>query len=186
MKLYLKNLVNNRSKIIVKAELEKLGLTSVSIDFGEIETNGIVPDEKLELLAARLSKMGLSLLNDKKSILIEKIKNTIIELIHYSDFRLKINFSDYLGEKLNYDYTYLSNIFSESQGYTIEHFLIINKIERVKELLIYDELNVTEIAFKMHYSSPGHLSNQFRKMTGLTPSHYKQLKLNSHGPPENV
>ncbi len=115
-------------------------------------------------------------MDDKKAVLIEKIKNIIIEMVHYKDELLKMNFSDYLSEKLNYDYTYLANLFSEVQGTTIEKFIISHKIERVKELIIYDELNLTEIAWKMHYSSVAHLSNQFKKITGLTPSHFKQLK----------
>ena len=119
--------------------------------------------------------MGLELMDDKKSVLIEKIKNVIIESIHYADEQLQINFSNYLSEKLNYDYTYLSNLFSEVEGTTIEHFIIAHKIEKVKELLVYDEINLTEIARKLHYSSVAHLSNQFKKVTGLTPSHFKLL-----------
>ena len=115
-------------------------------------------------------------MDDKKAVLIEKIKNAIIEMVHYKDELPKTNFSDYLSEKLNYDYTYLANLFSEVQGTTIEKFIISHKIERVKELIIYDELNLTEIAWNMHYSSVAHLSNQFRKITGLTPSHFKKLK----------
>src|SRR6476620_10617282 len=115
-------------------------------------------------------------MDNKKSMLIEKIKSVVIESIHYSEEQLQINFSKYLSEKLNYDYTYLSNLFSEVQGTTIEHFIIAHKIERVKELLVYDELNLTAIAWKLHYSSVAHLSNQFKKVTGLTPSHFKLLK----------
>jgi AraC-type DNA-binding domain-containing proteins len=115
-----------------------------------------------------------------------RIKNIIVELVHYSDKRLEINFSDYLSGKLNYNYTYLANLFSKNQGTTIEHFFLTHKIERVKELLVYDELNLTEIAYKMHYSSVAHLSNQFKKMTGLTPSHYKHLKQKRRKPLENV
>jgi AraC-like DNA-binding protein len=118
----------------------------------------------------------LELLDDKKSILIEKIKSVIVEMIHYSDELPQINFSDYISEKLNFDYTYLSNVFSEVKGITIQHFIIINKIERVKELLLYDELNLTEISYKLQYSSVAHLSNQFKKVTGLSPSFYKQLQ----------
>ena len=121
--------------------------------------------------------MGLELIDDKKSMLIQKIKNVIIELVHYSEEPLAINFSDYLSQKLQHDYTYLANLFSEVEGITIEHFIIAHKIERVKELLVYDELNLTEIAFQMHYSSVAHLSSQFRKVTGLTPSHFKQIKI---------
>jgi AraC-like DNA-binding protein len=123
-----------------------------------------------------LHQTGLELMNDKKALLIEKIKKIIIEMVHYVDELPKTNFSDYLSEKLNYDYTYLANLFSEVQGITIEKFIISHKIERVKELIIYDELNLTEIAWLMHYSSVAHLSNQFKKITGLTPSHFKKLK----------
>src|SRR4029078_6161347 len=124
----------------------------------------------------RLLKSGLELLDDKRSILIERIKNVITEMIHYSDELPTQNYSDYISEKLEYDYTYLSNIFSEVKGITIQQFIIIHKIERVKELLLYDELNLTEISYKLHYSSVAHLSNQFKKITGLSPSFYKKLK----------
>ena len=127
-------------------------------------------------------------MDDRKSILIEKIKNVIVEYVHYADHDepLKINFSNYLAGKLNHDYTYLSNLFSEVQGTTIEHFIIIHKIERVKELLVYDELNLTEIAYKLHYSSVAHLSTQFKKITGLTPSHFKQLRNKRRNTLENL
>ena len=176
MKLFLKNMVGDRCKLKVKAELEKLGVNYAAIELGQVEILERLSNEQLQLLDLGLKKSGLALLEDKKLILIERIRNIIIELIHYSDKPPKINFSEYLSEKLNYDYTYLANIFSEIQGITIEHYLIKHKIERIKELLIYDELNVTEIADKMHYSSVAHLSNQFKKYTGLTPSHYKHLK----------
>ena len=169
-------MVSDRCKAVVKSELKKLGFHSTLITLGEVETKeNLTPDEQIRL-NANLKKSGLAIMEDKKSILVEKIKNNIIELVHYSEEQLKINFSVYLSEKLNYDYTYLSNLFKENQGTTLEHFYLIHKIERVKELLIYGELNITEIAYKMHYSSVAHLSNQFKKMTGLTPSHYKRLK----------
>jgi AraC-like DNA-binding protein len=133
-----------------------------------------------------LLRSGLELMDDKKAVLIEKIKNAIIEMVHYKDELLKVNFSDFLSEKLNYDYTYLANLFSETQGTTIEKFIIAHKIERVKELIIYDEFNLTEIAWMMHYSSVAHLSNQFKKITGLTPSHFKQLKDKRRQAIENV
>jgi AraC-like DNA-binding protein len=162
--------------MVVKSELERLGLQHTVIELGEAEINGDISDDKKAKLDAALKKQGLELMDDKKSMLIEKIKTVIIELIHYSDFPLKINLSDYLTSRINYDYTYLANLFSEVQGTTIEHFFIYHKIERVKELLVYDELNLKEIAYKLHYSSVAHLSNQFKKVTGLTPSHFKQLK----------
>jgi AraC-like DNA-binding protein len=139
-----------------------------------------------EQLKINLLRSGLELLDDKKSILIEKIKNVITEMVHYSDELPKVNFSDFLSEKLQYDYTYLSNIFSEVKGITIQQFIIIHKIERVKELLLYDELNLTEISYKLHYSSVGHLSNQFKKITGLSPTFYKQLKQKRQSVLENM
>jgi AraC-like DNA-binding protein len=165
-----------RCKMAVKSELERLGLKYISVELGEVEIIREISSEQRIQLDAGLKKTGLELMDSRKSILIEKIKIIIIELIHYSDYPLKINLSDYLTSKLNYDYTYLANLFTEVQGTTIEHFFIFHKIERVKELLVYDELNLKEIAFKLHYSSVAHLSNQFKKITGLTPSHFKKLK----------
>lgn len=164
--------------MIVKSELENLGLHYKSVDLGEAEIMEDVSTEQFAELNIALRKSGLELMDDKKSILIEKIKNVIVEHVHYSDLDepLKINFSNHLAKKLNHDYTYLSNLFSEVQGTTIEHFIIIHKIERVKELLVYDKLTLTEIAYKLHYSSVAHLSTQFKKITGLTPSHFKQLR----------
>lgn len=186
MDLHIKNMVSNRCKMIVKSELEKLGLHFKNLNFGEVEITEEFPEENKNQLNISLKKSGLALIDDKKDVLVEKIKNIIIELVHYSEKQLKINLSDYLSEKLNYDYTYLANLFSEHQGITIEHFFLNHKIERVKELLIYDELNITEIADRMHYSSVAHLSNQFKKMTGLTPSHYKHLKVKKRTPLERV
>ena len=169
-------MVSIRCKMIVKSELQKLGLHFASVELGIVEILEQITPHQRDQLKICLKKSGLELMDDKKSILIEKIKNTIVELIHYSDEPLKINFSEYLSTKLNYDYTYLSNLFTEVQGTTIEKFIIFHKIERVKELIVYDELNLSEIAFKLHYSSVAHLSNQFKKITGLTPSHFKKLK----------
>jgi YesN/AraC family two-component response regulator len=176
MKLYLKYMVSIRCKMLVKAELEKLGLHYKRVELGEAEIEENISTQTWNELNAALKKSGIELMDDKKSILIERIKNVIIELVHYSEDPLEINFSDYLSQKLHHDYTYLANLFSESQGTTIEHFLITHKIERVKELLVYDELNITEIAWKMGYSSVAHLSNQFKKITGLTPSFFKKIK----------
>lgn len=186
MYLHIKNMVSNRCKLIVKSELEKLGLHYTTINLGEVEITEDLSGEKHDLLHLNLKKSGLALIEDKKGILVEKIKIIIIELVHYSENQLTINFSDYLSQKLNHDYTYLANLFSENQGITIEHFLLNHKIERVKELLIYDELNITEIAEKLHYSSVAHLSNQFKKMTGLTPSQYKHLRVKKRKPLEKV
>jgi AraC-like DNA-binding protein len=172
--------------MIVKEELHKLGLKFITLDLGVVEVMEDITPEQRELLKANLLRSGLELLDDKRSILIEKIKNVITELIHYSDELPRVNYSDYISEKLGYDYTYLSNIFSEVKGTTIQQFIIINKIERVKELLLYDELNLTEIAYKLHYSSVAHLSNQFKKITGLSPSFFKQLKQKRKGNLENL
>jgi AraC-like DNA-binding protein len=162
--------------MIVKEELAKLGVPSVVVDLGMVEVLEDITEKQREQLKINLLKSGLELLDDKKAILIEKIKNVITEMIHYSDELPKVNYSDYISKKLNYDYTYLSNIFSEVKGITIQQFIIIHKIERVKELLLYDQLNLTEISYKLHYSSVAHLSNQFKKVTGLSPSFFKQMK----------
>jgi AraC-like DNA-binding protein len=162
--------------MMVEAELQKLGLRYVFIDLGMVEIPQALTSLQREQLRENLLQSGLELLDDKKSILIEKIKTVITELIHHSGEMPKPNYSAYLSEKLNYDYTYLSNIFSEVKGTTIQQFIIIHKIEKVKELLLYDELNLTEIAHQLHYSSVAHLSTQFKKVTGLSPSFYKQLK----------
>jgi AraC-like DNA-binding protein len=162
--------------MMVKDELNKLGIPYKAIDLGMVETLDDVTEQQQQQLKSNLAKSGLELLDDKRSILIEKIKNVIIEMIHYSEEIPKTNYSDYISEKLDYDYTYLSNVFSEVKGITIQQFIIINKIEKVKELLLYDELNLTEISYKLHYSSVAHLSNQFKKITGLSPSFFKKLK----------
>lgn len=169
-------MVSLRCKMLVKSELEKLGLTSISIDLGTVEIQGDITKEQLESFRKNLQKSGLELLDDKKNILVEKIKSVIIEMIHYSDVIPEVNDSDYISEKLGYDYTYLSNTFSEVKGITIQQYIIMHKIEKVKELLIYDELTLTEIAYQLHYSSVAHLSNQFKKVTGLTPTYFKELK----------
>jgi AraC-like DNA-binding protein len=176
MKLYIKYMVSLRCKMIVKEELAKLGVSFTTLDLGMIEVRDSITGQQREELKRQLLKSGLELLDDKKSILIERIKSVIIELIHYSDEIPKVNFSEYLSEKLHYDYTYLANVFSEVKGTTIQQFIIMHKIEKVKELLLYDELNLTEISYKLHYSSVSHLSNQFKKITGLSPSFFKQLK----------
>lgn len=160
----------------VKAELTKLGLHYIIVELGEVEIMENISVEQHDQLKEALLKSGLELMDDKKSVLIQKIKNIIVELIHYSEEPLSINFSFFLSEKLKHDYTYLANLFSEVQGITIEKYIIAHKIERVKELLVYNELSLTEISYLMHYSSVAHLSTQFKKVTGLTPSHFKQLK----------
>jgi AraC-like DNA-binding protein len=176
LKLYIKYMVSLRCKMIVKEELKKLGLKYVIVELGMVEIMEDITQKQHNQLKINLLKSGLELLDDKKVILIEKIKNVVIEMVHYSDELPKVNYSDYLSEKLNYDYTYLSNIFSEVKGITLQQFIIIHKIERVKELLLYDELNLSEISYKLNYSSVSHLSKQFKKVTGLSPSFYRQLK----------
>jgi AraC-like DNA-binding protein len=165
-----------RCKMVVKDELSKLGLKHMVVELGEVELLEAMTPEQHDEFKVALLKSGLELLDDKKSVFIQKIKNIIIELVHYSEEPLSVNLSEYLSKKLNHDYTYLANLFSEVAGVTIEKFFIIHKIERVKELLVYNELTLTEIAYKMHYSSVSHISSQFKKVTGLTPSHFKQLR----------
>jgi AraC-like DNA-binding protein len=179
-------MVSIRCKMMVKEELRKLGLHFIVVDLGEVEIMEDLTVLQRDLLRVALLESGLELMDDKKAVLIEKIKNVIIEMVHYSEESIKINFSDYLSEKLKHDYTYMSNLFSEVQGTTIEQFIISHKVERIKELIIYDELNITEIAYKMNYSSVAHLSNQFKKVTGLSPTHFKQLKDKRRSPLEDV
>lgn len=179
-------MVSNRCKMAVKEELKKLGLHFVVVDLGEVDIMENLSEEKRERLKNGLFNAGLELMDDKRSVLIERIVNVITEMIHHSDEIPKVNYSDFISEKLNYDYTYLSNIFSEVKGITIQQFIIIHKIERAKELLLYDELNLTEISYKLHYSSVAHLSNQFKKITGLSPSHFKQLKDRKRTPIEEI
>ena len=172
--------------MVVKSELEKLGIPYANVKIGEADIVGSIAPEQIEQLDIGLRKSGLLVMDDKRSILVEKIKSAIIELVHYTEDQIKVNLSDYLSEKLNYDYTYMANLFSEVKGITIEKFFLAHKIEKVKELLVYDELNLTEISYKMHYSSVAHLSNQFKKHTGLTPSHFKTLKNKRRGTLEDV
>jgi AraC-like DNA-binding protein len=186
MKLYIKYMVSLRCKMMVKEELKKLGLKYLVVELGMVDILEDISETNREKLKSNLLRSGLELLDDKKSILIEKIKGVIVEMIHYSDEVPHINFSDYVSEKLDLDYTYLSNVFSEVKGITIQQFVIINKIEKVKELLLYDELNLTEISYKMDYSSVAHLSNQFKKITGLSPSFYKHLQQKRKSNLENV
>lgn len=176
MKLFIKYMISNRCKLAVKEELTKMGLHFVVVDLGEVEIMEELTPEQRQLLQLGLNSSGLELMDDKKAILIERIKNVIIDMIYHIDELPNMNYSDYISEKLNYDYTYLSNLFTEVKGVNIRQFIIVHKIERVKELLFYGELNLTEISYKMHYSSVAHLSNQFKKLTGLSPSAYKQLK----------
>lgn len=179
-------MVSLRCKMMVQEELRKLGLGYVTVELGAVELSEKITKLERDALKANLLESGLELLDDKKSILIEKIKNVITELIHYSEELPNVNFSDYLSKKLQYDYTYLANTFSEVKGITIQQFIILHKIEKVKELLLYGELNLTEISYQLHYSSVAHLSNQFKKVTGLTPTAYQQLKNKRTNNLENV
>ena len=179
-------MVSNRCKMAVKDALKKLGVHFILVDLGEVDIMENINEAQRNELKSMLLNSGLELMDDKRSMLIEKIKNVIIEMVHHKEEAIKVNFSDYLSEKLNHDYTYLANLFSEVQGTTIEQFIIHHKIERIKELIIYDELNITEIAWKMNYSSVAHLSNQFKKVTGLSPSHFKQMKNKRRSPIEEI
>jgi YesN/AraC family two-component response regulator len=179
-------MVSARCKALVKQELKSIGLHFKVVDLGEVEIMETISLELREELKTRLQSAGLELMDDKKAMLIEKIKNVIVDMVHHSDEMIKTNFSTYLNEKLQHDYTYMSNLFSEVQGTTIEQFIIAHKIERIKELILYDELNITEIAWKMNYSSVAHLSNQFKKVTGLSPTHFKQLKDKRRIPLEEI
>jgi len=169
-------MVSLRCKLLVKSELEKLGIAYKHVELGEADLEALLSNEQQQTLKAVLAKSGLELMDDKKAMLVEKVKEVIIEMVHYADEFPETHFSDFLSKKLKHNYKYLSNLFSEVKGTTIEHFIIIHKIEKVKELIIYDELSLTEIAYKMNYSSVAHLSNQFKKVTGLTPTFFRKMK----------
>ncbi len=179
-------MVSLRCKMMVKAELEKLDLKYVVVELGMVDILEDITNEQRNKLKENLLKSGLELLDDKRSILIEKIKAVIVEMVHYTDEMPEVNYSEYISKKLGYDYTYLANIFSEVKGTTIQKFIIMHKIERVKELLLYDELNLTEISYKLNYSSVAHLSSQFKKVTGLTPTFFKHLRNKRLGMLEDV
>ena len=179
-------MVSNRCKMVVKEELKKLGLHFIVVDLGEVEIMETLTRDQQESLKAGLLNSGLEIMDDRKAVLIEKIQNVVTEMIHYTEEAPKINYSKYISEKLNYDYTYLSNLFSEVKGITVQQYIIVHKIEKAKELLFNNELNLTEISYKLHYSSVAHLSNQFKKITGLTPSHFKQLKDKKRKPLEEL
>jgi len=176
MKLYIKFMVSLRCKMLVKQELKNLGIHYSCVDLGLVEIIGEITEDKRNKLKAALFKSGLEMMDDKKSILIEKIKIIITEMIHYNEELPKVKYSEYISNIMGYDYTYLANVFSEVEGITIEHYIIAHKIEKVKELLIYDELNLSEISYSMNYSSVSHLSTQFKKVTGHTPTYFKNLK----------
>jgi len=186
MMLYIKYMVSNRCKLLVKEALTDLGLHFILVELGVVEIMETLSSTQLQSLNAVLTEAGLEIMDDKKAKLVERIKNVVIEMVHHSKEIPKTNFSDYISDKLSHDYTYLANLFSETQGSTIEHFIIAHKTERIKELIIYDEMNITEIAFKMNYSSVAHLSSQFKKVTGLSPTRFKQLKERKRNPIEEI
>jgi AraC-like DNA-binding protein len=176
MKLYIKNMVCNRCIWVVKNELERLGFKPIQLTLGEVELSQNINQEEKEAINNHLQTFGFEVIDDKKSRLIGQIKSLIIELVHHQNSKLTTNLSDILSTTLHQDYNYLSNLFSEVEGTTIEKYFIAQKIEKVKELLVYDELSLSEIADKMNYSSVAYLSNQFKKVTGLTPTHFKNVK----------
>ena len=176
MKLYIKNMVCSRCKMVVKAQLESKGLRPLSVNLGEVEIEGDLSKNQLSQLDTSLKSLGFELIDDRKSQTIEKIKTAIVTLVHHSDHDIKTNLSSFITSQIHQDYNYLSNLFSEVEGTTIEKYFIAQRIERVKELIVYDELSLSEIADQLGYSSVAYLSNQFKKVTGLTPSHFKQLK----------
>ncbi|MEO7175235.1 MAG: helix-turn-helix transcriptional regulator [Saprospiraceae bacterium] len=179
-------MVSLRCKMIVTTILDQMELQHGEIELGVVTIVGNLDSKQRDKLRRDLAKTGLELIEDKKAILIEKIINVVVTMIHYSVELPTTNYSDYISDKLDYNYTYLSNLFSEVKGITLQHFIIIHKIERVKELILYDELNLTEIADTLHYSSVAHLSNQFKKITGLSPSFFKNLKQKRMGFLENL
>lgn len=184
--IFIKNMVCNRCIMVVRSEFEKLGLYPSSVRLGEVILDEELTVEKKTVLSKKLESLGFSLLDDRKTRLIEQIKTLIIELIHEYDDQLKENLSDYLSTKLNHDYNYLSNLFSQVEGVTIEKYFIAQKIERVKELLVYDELTLNEIADKLNYSSTAYMSAQFKKVTGFTPGQFKKLQDNSRKPLDEI
>jgi AraC-like DNA-binding protein len=186
MKLYIKNMVCNRCIMVVRSELDKFGVKTLSVELGEAEIDRELSKEEKQRLTEVLQRLGFDLIDDKKSRVIERIKTLIVELVHEKDSQLKTSLSDYLTTNLHQDYHYLSNLFSEVEGTTIEKFFINQKIEKVKELLVYDELSLSEIAYKMNYSSVAYLSSQFKKVTGLTPSHFKNIKTLKRKPLDEV
>jgi YesN/AraC family two-component response regulator len=166
--------------------LKEIGIPYSAIRLGEIQIDDDVLAEKLISLSEKLNAIGFELINDKKGRIIEQIKTSIIDIVHHSSDHPKINLSDFLADKLHYDYNYLSNLFSEIEGITIEKYFIAQKIEKVKEFLVYDELSLSEIAYQLGYSSVAYLSNQFKKLTGLTPGHFKKIKTEKRRPLDNL
>jgi AraC-like DNA-binding protein len=186
MRLFIKNMVSIRCKMVVKAELSKMHLNFKVLEFGEVEIEEKICETKYDILKVALSRHGLELMDERTGMIIEKIKMVIVEMIHYSEEQPGLKNSHYISEKLNLSYTYISNLFSEIKGITIEQYIIAHKIERAKELLIYSDLSLTDISYSLHYSSVAHLSSQFKKVTGLTPSFFKKLKHHKFNGQENL
>jgi len=186
MRLYVKNMVCNRCIMVVKNEFEKLGYAPLAVQLGEVEIKEELSSAQITEIDNRLKEFGFELIDNTKSRIIEKIKTSIVQLIHHSNEDVKVNYSQYIESQLNKDYVYLSGLFSEVEGTTIEKYIIHQKIEKVKELLVYDELTLSEIAYQMGYSNVAYLSSQFKKVTGLTPSHFKQVKENKRKPLDKV
>ena len=186
MKLYIKNMVCNRCKTIVKAELDKIGVDYVSVELGEVNTNQNISTAQRTKLYDALQKSGLELIDEHKNELIEKLKRTIVDLEHHTDEDLKTSFADYISQSVNDNFISLNMLFAEIEGITIEKYIISHKIERVKEYLVYDNLSLAEIALKMHYSNVAQLSSQFKRITGLSPAHFKQIRhVRNHNPESN-
>ena len=179
-------MVCNRCILVVQNELDKLGIEATNIKLGEITLKKDLTTKAREELENVLDPLGFQVIDDKKSRMIEKIKNVIIDLVHHQDNDAKTNLSDVLSDALHHDYNYLSNLFSDIEGTTIEKYFIAQKVEKIKELLVYDELSLSEIADRMNYSSVAYLSNQFKKVTGLTPSHFKQIREDKRKPLDKV
>ena len=180
--LFIKNMVCNRCIMVVQNELDKLGLAAKDVNLGEVTLEKEPNPAQRASLERTLAPLGFEIIDDKKSRLIENIKTIIIGLVHHQDSESKMNLSEVLSSQLHHDYNYLSNLFSEVEGKTIEKYFIAQRIEKVKELLVYDELSLSEIAHRLNYSSVAYLSNQFKKVTGLTPSHFKKIKEDKRKP----
>jgi YesN/AraC family two-component response regulator len=184
--LYIKNMVCNRCIMVVENELNRAGIIASLVKLGEVVLEKEPTEEELQQFTSAIESLGFERIDDKKSRIIEQIKNKIIQLVHYEYNASKINLSEVLSSHLNHDYNYLSNLFSEVEGTTIEKYYIAQKIEKVKELLVYDELSLSEIADHLNYSSVAYLSNQFKKVTGLSPSHFKQIGLEKRKPLDQI
>ncbi len=177
MILKIKNMESSRCKTLVTHEMKKLGLQDITVELGEVEFEGDISNEKLKLFDSALKDLGLEILVDKRSRLVAKIKNAVYQLVYLTDDLPKPNYSDYISDKVNISYSSLSNVFSVRENITVEKYIILQRIERVKELLLYSDISLNDIAFKMNFSSMAHLSNQFKKVSGLTPSFFRNNRI---------